>query len=144
MDLKKFEKSGKSIKVSGHNIVPFLASITEFMESKGLDLNPLPKVIISSSKEYAKDPFGKTAFYNPEDHVVTLFVEGRHIKDILRSFAHEMIHHNQFVTGMFDQNHLGGLDDPQYAQHNKHLMKMEEDAYLRGNMLFRAWEDQIK
>jgi hypothetical protein len=34
--------------------------------------------------------------------------------------------------------------DPNYAQNDKHLRKMEEDAYLRGNMLFRDWTDTRK
>jgi hypothetical protein len=31
-----------------------------------------------------------------------------------------------------------------YAQGNKHLRKMEMEAYLKGNMLFRDWEDSKK
>ena len=31
-----------------------------------------------------------------------------------------------------------------YAQTDDHLRKMEEDAYLRGNMTFRDWEDNYK
>ena len=31
-----------------------------------------------------------------------------------------------------------------YAQNDDHLRKMEEDAYLRGNMTFRDWEDNYK
>ena len=134
----------KNIEVSGHNIIPFLASITKYMEAKGLELIPLPKVTISKSTEYANDVFGKTAFYNPQENTITLFVAGRHIKDVLRSFAHEMIHHNQYTTGMFDDSHLSALNDPKYAENDKHMMKMEKDAYLRGNMLFRSWEDQEK
>ena len=64
----------KNIEVSGHNIIPYLASITKYMESKGLELTPLPKVTISKSTEYANDVFGKTAFYNPQENTITLFV----------------------------------------------------------------------
>ena len=144
MELDKYQNINKNVVISGNNIVPLLLSISEFMEENGVEVTPLPKVVISTDSRYVNDPFGKTAFYNPEDHIVTLIVPGRHIKDILRSFAHEMIHHSQFLTGMFDQSHMDALSDPQYAQHDDHLMKMEADAYLRGNMLFRAWEDQTK
>ena len=30
---------------------------------------------------------------------IVLYVEGRHIKDIMRSFSHEMIHHHQNLEG---------------------------------------------
>ena len=109
-----------------------------------MEANPLPKVVLSSDTQYANEPFGKTAYYNPQNKVVTLFVAGRHIKDVLRSFAHEMIHHSQFLTGMFDESHLGALEDPRYAENDKHMMNMEKDAYLRGNMFFRTWEDSFK
>lgn len=144
MEIGNHNNLGKDIQVSGHNIVPYLANLTRYMAENGLEINPLPKVVISSDTQYANDPFGKTAYYDPQNHIVTLFVAGRHIKDVLRSFAHEMIHHSQFVTGMFDQSHLSGLDDPRYAENDEHLMKMEKDAYLRGNMFFRTWEDSFK
>jgi len=31
-----------------------------------------------------------------------------------------------------------------YAQNNPHLRKMEEEAYEKGNMILRDWEDQRK
>jgi hypothetical protein len=144
MELDRYKKIKRNVEISGHNIVPFLASICDYFESNGIEISPLPKVNISATEEYMTDPFGKTAFYDPLENSITLFVAGRHIKDILRSFAHELIHHNQFLTGMFDERHLSGLDDPRYAEKDEHLKKMEEDAYLRGNMMFRSWEDSIK
>ena len=144
MEIGNHKNLGKDIQVSGHNIVPYLANLTKDMVENGLEANPLPKVVISSDTQYANEPFGKTAYYNPQNKVVTLFVAGRHIKDVLRSFAHEMIHHSQFLTGMFDESHLGALEDPRYAENDKHMMNMEKDAYLRGNMFFRTWEDSFK
>jgi len=35
-------------------------------------------------------------------------------------------------------------EDPAYAQTNPYLRKMEEDANLRGNMMFRDFTDQQK
>jgi hypothetical protein len=144
MEIGNHNNLGKNLQVSGHNIVPYLANLTKFMVNSGLDIKPAPKVIISSDSQYANDPFGRTAYYDPQNRIVTLFVAGRHIKDVLRSFAHEMIHHSQFVTGMFDTSHLDALQDPRYAENDEHLMNMEKDAYLRGNMFFRTWEDSFK
>lgn len=130
--------------VSGHDIAPYLASITKFMEDAGIDLAPYPKVTLSKDKQYAQDPFGKTADYVPEDREVTLFTEGRHIKDVCRSFAHEMIHHHQNLRGDMEPSTVEELDDPYYTQNNKALRELEEEAYLKGNMTFRDWEDHVK
>lgn len=144
MDLTKYQNINNQVIVSGHNIVPYLLNIAEYFQNAGVKVMPYPVVRVSKSIEYANDPFGKTAYYNPEDMSITLFVAGRHIKDVMRSFAHELIHHNQNLSGMFDLSHISSLSDPQYTQHDEHLRNMEKDAYLRGNMLFRDWEDSIK
>lgn len=131
------------IKILEHDILPFIKSLTEYMESKGLKIRPLPELKIKRDKKNATNLFGKTAYYNPAEKSVTLFVENRHPKDILRSFAHEMIHHKQNLEGQF--NNFGDIgNDPNYAQNNDHLRKMEKEAFLKGNMLFRDWEDTIK
>ena len=65
----------------------------------------------------------------------------RHPKDILRSLSHELVHHKQNCDGKF--NDMGDTDEG-YAQNNKHLRSMEKEAYLKGNMCFRDWEDGYK
>ena len=87
-------------------------------------------------------PLGKTAHYDPSSMEITIYVDGRHPKDIMRSFSHELVHHNQNENGMFDQD-IGTAGDG-YAQSNPHLRKMEKEAYLKGNMCFRDWEDGYK
>lgn len=143
MDLK-YQNINQDVQVSGHNIVPYLLNLTEYIQNSGIKIMPYPKVIIASTTENANNPFGKTAYYDPMQKSVTLFVAGRHIKDVLRSYAHELIHHNQNLSGMFDQSHISSLSDPKYAENDKHLLNMEKDAYLRGNIAFRFWEDSMK
>lgn len=143
MDLK-YQNINQEVQVSGQNIVPYLLNLAEYIQNSGITIMPYPKVTVSSSPEYATNPFGRTAYYDPSGRSVTLFVAGRHIKDVLRSFAHELIHHNQNLSGMFDQSHIDSLSDPRYAEKNKHLLEMEKDAYLRGNISFRFWEDSMK
>tara|TARA_R110002167_G_scaffold195088_1_gene397834 strand:+ start:576 stop:1340 length:765 start_codon:yes stop_codon:yes gene_type:complete len=87
-------------------------------------------------------PLGKTAYYDPSSMEITIYVDGRHPKDIMRSLSHELVHHNQNENGMFDQDH--GPSGNGYAQSNPHLRKMEKEAYLKGNMCFRDWEDGYK
>jgi hypothetical protein len=144
MDLTKYQNINQQVPVSGHNVVPYLLNLAEWIQNSGVKIMPYPSVIISSSQEYAMDPFGKTAYYDPHGKSITLFVAGRHIKDVLRSYAHELIHHNQNLSGKFDSLNMQALSDPKYAQNDKYLLEMEKDAYLRGNILFRFWEDSIK
>jgi len=93
------------------------------------------------SDEKNTSPLGSTAHYDPNSMEITIYVDGRHPKDIMRSFSHELIHHNQNENGMFDQTNNTGDG---YAQSNPHLRKMEKEAYLKGNMCFRDWEDGYK
>ena len=72
---------------------------------------------------------------------IVLFITNRHPKDICRSFAHELIHHVQNLRGDLDK---GDMSSPKYAQEDDHMRKMEMEAYLKGNMLFRDWEDWYK
>jgi hypothetical protein len=70
---------------------------------------------------------------------IHVFVTGRHSKDILRSLAHELVHHDQNDKGILDH---GGYTGPGYAQKNDHLRDMELQA--NDPMLFRDWEDSLK
>ena len=144
MELSKYQNIGKSYEVSGNDIMPYVLSLCEYMTEQGIDIKPYPKLIFSNDASYSQDPFGKTAYYNPNDQEVVLYTAGRHIKDVLRSFAHEMIHHSQNLSGALDMSNIGDLNDPNYTQNNKTLRNLEKDAYLRGNMLFRDWEDTLK
>ena len=50
-------------------------------------------------EENSKNPLGTTAHYNPDSMEVTVYTSGRHPKDILRSVAHELVHHRQNCQG---------------------------------------------
>jgi hypothetical protein len=103
---------------------------------------PVKIIYVTKAEENSTDPFGKTAYYNPEKHSVTLFTLNRHPKDILRSFAHELTHHAQHCRGDFDDQELSMEDG--YAQKNPLLRKAEEEAYMQGGMLVRDWTDTLK
>lgn len=144
MELTKYQNITNQAIVSNNNIVPYILSLSEFIQNSGITVMPYPKVVILSDTQYQFDPFGKTGYYDPESCVIALYVAGRHIKDVLRSYAHELIHHNQNLSGQLNPEDLPDLEDPKYMQHNEHLRKMEEDAYLRGNMIFRTWTEGFK
>lgn len=124
-----------------NDLVPYVLNFILFLEKKGLTLSPYPKLKFLETEEYVNDVFGKTAWYSPEDKEITVIITGRHPKDIMRSIAHELIHHDQNVKGLLKTPDIEALSDPNYAKNNKYLNKIEMDAYLRGNILFREWED---
>jgi len=104
-------------------------------------LQKVPKLYLREDKENALKIFGKTAYYNPTDESIVLYITNRHPKDICRSFAHELVHHHQNERGDLE---MGNHSQTTYAQDDPHMRKMEMEAYLKGNMLFRDWEDKIK
>ena len=100
------------------------------------------KLNLISDPENAKDPWGKTAYYNPNSMEITVFVDNRHPKDMLRSISHELVHHSQNCKGEFDKTQTL---EPGYAQNDPHMRRMEGEAYLLGNgFLVRDFEDYIK
>jgi hypothetical protein len=101
-----------------------------------------PTIVFESNMDNVGRLFAPTGHYNPQSSTVTIYVDHRHPKDILRSLAHELVHHKQNCDG-----HFGGAisTDPGYAQRDQHMREMEGDAYRTGNiMLFRDWEDNYK
>ena len=54
-----------------------------------------PKLVLRKDQDNADDILGKTAYYNPADMSIVLYITDRHPKDICRSFAHELVHHCQ-------------------------------------------------
>ena len=77
----------------------YITSLTDYMLDIGMNITPLPEVIVKKDAINASNFFGKTAYYSPSDMTIVLYTEGRHPKDVVRSFAHEMIHHIQNLEG---------------------------------------------
>jgi len=117
--------------------------IKQFMPfaKKRMGFNKPPRIFLRDDPHNAQDPLGKTAYYDPEQMSVTLYISGRHPKDVMRSLSHELVHHTQNCNGEFDQTRELGDG---YAQTDEHLREMERQAYEQGNMCFRDWEDSIK
>lgn len=113
-----------------------IKDLTKHMIKKGMNILPLPKVIFKhGDQENASQFLGKTAYYSPSDMIIVLYTEGRHPKDIARSFAHEMVHHIQNLEGR-----LGGINTTN-TQEDDNLNDIEREAYTKGNMTFRNWTD---
>ena len=108
---------------------------------KRMGFNKPPTIFFQSDDANAKRLLGKTAHYEPSTMQITVYVTGRHPKDVLRSLSHELVHHGQNCRGEF--GHVPETA-PGYAQSSDHLRSMEEEAYKVGNLCFRDWEDGVK
>ena len=108
---------------------------------KRLGFKKPPTVHLVSDQKNASKPLGKTAYYDPQGLSITIYTDNRHTKDILRSLAHELVHHMQNENGMLNDT---GYHGSGYAQKNKDLRQSEKEAYLKGNTCFRDWEDGLK
>lgn len=119
---------------------PLLSSFLPFARQKMGFSKPVCIKFVHDEQN-AANPLGKTAFYDPNDYSVTLFTTGRHPKDIMRSLSHELVHHKQNCDGKFDQKPTYGED---YFQNDDYLREIEREAYEKGNMCFRNWEEQYR
>jgi hypothetical protein len=114
-------------------------SLSRYMIDNGMNIQPLPKIkVIKDDKQNASNLLGKTAYYNPVEKSITLYTMDRHPKDVLRSFAHEMVHHEQNLDGR-----LGNINTTN-TNEDGDLPEIEREAYEKGNMMLRNWEDKIK
>lgn len=105
------------------------------MAENGYTVKPFPKVILDNRKQ--NGVFVPTGYFDPESNGIRLFVNGRHPKDVLRTFAHELIHWKQQKDGVIAKSGYKGtriVDDEE-------LVKLEAEAYLKGNMAFRRWTE---
>lgn len=142
------EKEGDSVRISIKGAVDKpkttldltepIVGILEYALKNGIKLNEIPEVKVVEDLEESQKLLCRTAYYSPSTGEIALYTVGRHPKDVLRSFCHELIHHIQNEEGR-----LGAIATTNTNEDNN-LQQLEEEAYLRGNMLFRNWEDSVK
>ena len=105
----------------------------------GYNINPLPDVkFINNDVENANNLLGPTAHYDRDNHYITLYTLNRHPKDVLRSYAHELIHHIQNLENRIQNVSTDNINEDEY------LKELEREAYERGNLLLRGWENALK
>jgi len=121
-------------------LMPLIKQFLPFAQER-MGFDAPPRLFLRGDLDNAKNPLGKTAFYDPAAKSITLYTTGRHPKDIMRSLSHELVHHKQNCDGHFNNTEEMGEG---YAQNNEHMREMERQAYEMGNMCFRDWEDGIK
>ena len=120
------------------DFTPYMASILEYMIDEGMNIQPLPEVKVRKDLAESEQFFGRTAYYDPNENTIVLYTQGRHPKDVMRSFTHEMVHHIQNLEGR-----LGNVQTSNTNESDT-LLELEKEAYLVGNITFRNWEDKTK
>jgi len=100
-----------------------------------------PDIHLDSDEQNKAELLGKTAYYDPQSYEVHIYTDNRHPKDMLRSIAHELIHHKQNLE---DRLQVGGYNGPGYYLKNDKLKEIEHEAMLEGNACMREWEDTKK
>lgn len=110
--------------------------LEEFLNFANMELkiNKPYSVYFVNDEINASEALGKTAMYNPSTSSVYVYVTNRHPKDILRSIAHELMHHKQNCDGRLDKTDEEGSDN---------LMELEAEAQMAG-LLVRMFEDGRK
>jgi hypothetical protein len=121
------------------DILEKIAELTNYMREKGYNIDPVPSIeLVGDDVDNAEKFLGKTAYYDPINKSITLYTYGRHPKDIVRSFSHEMIHHIQNL-----EDRLGDVSTTNTLE-DDHINDLEKEANLKGTMTFRNWTDSIE
>ena len=114
---------------------PYCKSIANFLEDNGIKTKPFPRVVLHNQEQ--EGLYIKTGYYDPDTREVHIFIKDRHPKDILRSLTHEYIHHSQNLRGDL----VGYQGDK--IRGDDVLEKLESEAYLKGNIYFRRWTEEL-
>ena len=115
----------------------YIKSLIDFMREQHLRIDPLPKIELNPEEQ--DGIFVKTGYYSPDEHKVVVFTDGRHPKDVLRTVAHEFIHHMQNLQNP-DKDWGTGGD----LEADRKLRGIEGEAFLLGNIIFREWTEKMK
>ena len=115
----------------------YIKSLIDFMREQHLRIDPLPEIELNPEEQ--DGIFVKTGYYSPDEKKVVVFTDGRHPKDVLRTVAHEFIHHMQNLQNPDKDWGTGGdLED------DGKLRGIEGEAFLLGNIIFREWTEKMK
>ena len=117
----------------------WIEKILEYLKESGVETDPIPDVVLDETPNREDDLFIKTGYYDPSNNQLVLFIDNRHIKDILRTFCHEMVHRHQ--NAINPDGFMNSASNLPLAQDRK-LEELEGEAYLMGNLLFRRFTEK--
>lgn len=95
--------------------------------AEDLKINSLPKFdfVFDSSESVERKSFGG---YQPGNEHITITVKNRHIMDVCRTLAHELVHYKQDLDNELEDDDAGSTGSPQ-----------ENDANARAAVIMRNW-----
>lgn len=118
----------------------YINEIEDFYRTNGIQIDPIPRIKLDRTEVDLYDPFIKTGHYTPQTKTIVLNIHNRQLKDILRSFCHELVHHHQNIVG----HKFDGVDVSGNLNENEILEDLESEAYQIGNIMFRKWTETHK
>jgi hypothetical protein len=86
-------------------IIKFLRFVCEF-----LNIETLPKIQLIT-KPITNNQAISFACFQPDSNKIRLYVKNRHILDVFRSLAHEMVHYKQNMSGRTLDGKTGSKDE---------------------------------
>ena len=122
------------------SLEPHVQGMYDYFDQK-IGFEKPPTMHFDSDPSNQSNVLGKTAYYDPSSLEIHIFTDGRHPKDMLRSIAHELIHHQQNLEGRLN---VGGYMGEGYYLQNEKMRALEQEAMLEGNATLREYEDTIK
>jgi len=85
--------------------------------AKDLELNSLPKFdfVFDNKQSMERKSFGG---YAPGKEHITITVKNRHIMDVCRTLAHELVHYSQDLKNELEDDDAGSTGSPQENEAN--------------------------
>jgi len=95
--------------------------------AEDLDLKSLPKFdfVFNDKRSVEHHSFGG---YAPGAEHITITVKNRHIMDVCRTLAHELVHYSQDLKSELEDDDAGATGSPQ-----------ENEANARAAVIMRNW-----
>ena len=119
----------KEILTEGLSKKDTYAILLDFIKfaAEDLELKSLPKFdfAFDAKRSLEHKSFGG---YAPGAEHITITVKNRHINDVLRTLAHEMVHYKQDLNNELEDDDAGSTGSPQ-----------ENEANARAAVILRNW-----
>ena len=112
-----------------------LDSFVKFVKEQ-LDLKTVPTIKIQDNRDGLKTTANYD--YTKENKIIKVCSKGRALVDVMRSIAHEMVHHKQFEQGRLDGPQppdIGGdIEDEANAKAGQYIkMYAKKDPTIYGD-----------
>ena len=118
--------------------------IKEFIKhvAKELELTTLPRIKFSTDNEEVKNrrSFG---YYNPGQNIIWVYTKNRNMADMLRTLAHELVHHKQDIDGRI-YNDSGETGSEIENEANARAGVILRNFGKQNNMIYEGLKTEVK